>query len=82
MLHILTTHLPPPTIDINFGLPREIYYDNTYGSITVTNNNLYNTYHRKELEQLTDKDSKIFKGYFLLNPTDIANLSFRPSYFF
>ena len=71
-----------PTIDINFGLPREIYYDNTYGSITVTNNNLYNTYHRKELEQLTDKDSKIFKGYFLLNPTDIANLSFRPSYFF
>jgi len=71
-----------PSIDINFGLPREIYYDNTYGSITVTNNNLYNAYHRKELEQLTDKDSKIFKGYFLLNPTDIINLSFRPSYFF
>ena len=71
-----------PTIDINFGLPREIYYDNTYGSITVTNANLYETYHRKELEQLTDKDSKIFKGYFLLNPVDIANLSFRPSYFF
>ncbi len=71
-----------PTIDINFGLPREIYYDNTYGSITVTNANLYETYHRKELEQLTDKDSKIFKGYFLLNPTDIANLSFRPTYFF
>ena len=71
-----------PTIDINFGLPREIYYDNTYGSITITNNNLYNAYHRKELEQLTDKDSKIFKGYFLLNPTDIINLSFRPTYFF
>jgi hypothetical protein len=43
-----------PTIDINFGLPREIYYDNTYGSITITNANLYETYHRKELEQLTD----------------------------
>ena len=71
-----------PTIDINFGLPREIYWDSTYASITVTNNNLYNAYHRKELEQLTDKDSKIFKGYFLLNPVDIANLSFRPSYFF
>lgn len=71
-----------PTIDINFGLPREIYYDNTFQTITITNNNLYETYHRKELEQLTDKDSKIFKGYFLLNPTDIANLSFRPSYFF
>jgi len=71
-----------PTLDINFGLPREIYYDNTWSSITVTNNNLYLAYHRKELEQLTDKDSKIFKGYFLLNPTDILNLSFRPSYFF
>jgi hypothetical protein len=71
-----------PTIDINFGLPREIYYDNTYGSVTITNANLYETYHRKELEQLTDKDSKVFKGYFLLNPTDIANLSFQPSYFF
>ena len=71
-----------PSLDINFGLPKEIYYDSTYGSITVTNNNLYLAYHRKELEQLTDKDSKVFKGYFLLNPVDIANLSFRPSYFF
>ena len=71
-----------PTLDINFGLPKEIYYDSTWSSITVTNNNLYNAYHRKELEQLTDKDSKIFKGYFLLNPVDIANLSFRSSYFF
>ena len=71
-----------PTIDLNFGLPKEIYWDNTYASITITNANLYETYHRKELEQLTDKDSKIFKGYFLLNPVDIANLSFQPSYFF
>jgi len=71
-----------PTLDINFGLPKEIYYDNTWSSITVTNNNLYLAYHRKELEQLTDKDSKIFKGYFLLNPVDITSLSFRPSYFF
>jgi hypothetical protein len=71
-----------PVLDINFGLPREIYYDNTYGSVNVTNANLYNTYHRKQLEQITDKDSKIFKGYFLLNPVDIANLSFRSTYFF
>ena len=71
-----------PTIDINFGLPREIYWDNTYASITITNANLYNTYHRKELEQLTDKDSKIFTGYFLLNPVDIIDLSFRKLYFF
>jgi hypothetical protein len=71
-----------PTIDLNFGLPKEIYWDNTYGSITVTDANLYKVYHQKELEQLTDKDSKIFKGSFLLNPVDIANLSFRSSYWF
>jgi len=71
-----------PTIDLNFGLPREIYWDNTYASITVTDANLYKVYHQKELEQLTDKDSKVFKGYFLLNPVDIANLSFRSSYWF
>jgi len=71
-----------PTIDINFGLPEEIYYDNTYGTITMSDNNLYNVYHKKELEQLTDKDSKIFKGYFLLDPVDIMNLSFRASYWF
>jgi hypothetical protein len=71
-----------PALDINFGLPKEIYYDSTYGNITITDANLYNLYHRNELEQITNKDSKIFKGYFLLNPVDIANLSFRSSYWF
>jgi len=70
------------TLDLNFGLVREIYYDNTYGTITITDNGLYNQYHKRELEQLTDKDSKIFKGYFLLNPVDMINLSFQDKYWF
>ena len=71
-----------PTEDINFGLPKEIYWDNTYGTITVTNNNLYNKYHRTELEEQTNKDSKMVTGWFLLNPTDVYNLDFKAQYFF
>jgi len=79
-------HLYPdpfnPTIDINFGLPREIYYDNTFYPIALTDNNLYNSLHRKEVEEITDADSKIVKGMFYLTPLDISNLSFRPQYYF
>jgi len=71
-----------PTEDINFGLPKEIYWDNTYGTITVTNNSLYNKYHRTELEEQTNKDSKMVTAWFLLNPTDIYNLDFKAQYFF
>ncbi len=71
-----------PTEDIGFGLPKEIYWDSTFGTITVSNNNLYNKYHRKELEEQTDKDSRLVTGYFLLNPTDIYNLDFKKQYFF
>lgn len=71
-----------PTEDINFGLPKEIYWDATFNTITVTNNNLYNKYHKKELEEQTDKDSKLVTAWFLLNPTDIYNLDFKVQYFF
>jgi hypothetical protein len=71
-----------PTEDLNFGLPYEIYYDNTYNDINVTNKNLYNRFHKKQLEEITDKDSKVVKGRFYLTPQDIAQLSFREQYFF
>jgi len=71
-----------PTFDVNFGLPQEIYYDDTFNTITLTDANLYNVYHRKQLEEVIDKDSKIVKGMFYLTPNDISNLSFRPQYWF
>lgn len=71
-----------PTEDINWGLPKEIYWDATFGTITLTDNNLYNKYHKKELEENTDKDSKLVTAYFLLNPVDIYNLDFKVQYFF
>ena len=71
-----------PTVDLNFGLPYEIYYDSTYYPITVTNNNLYNEFHKKQVDEITDKDSKVVKGRFYLTPLDISTLSFKKQYFF
>ena len=71
-----------PTIDINFGLTKEVYYDDTYSTITWTNNNLYNKYYKKFIEEITDVNSKIVKGWFYLRPSDIRNLSFRNQYYF
>jgi hypothetical protein len=67
-----------PTIDLNFGVPRQVYYT----PIKYTANNLYNKYYRDYIEQISDKDSKLFTGYFLINEFDIQNLDFRDTFFF
>lgn len=68
-----------PSLDINFGLPYELYYQsNGYtGTLQVTNANLYNLYHRNYINEVTDKDSKVMTGMFYLEPTDINTLDFR-----
>jgi len=71
-----------PTEDIGFGLTREIYWDDHAGAITFSNNNLFNKYHRKFIEEITDKDSKVIKGWFYLTSSDIRALSFRKLYWF
>ncbi|MAG28229.1 hypothetical protein CMI47_22115 [Candidatus Pacearchaeota archaeon] len=71
-----------PTVDINFGLTQEIYWDNTYETITWNNNNLYNKYYKKFIEEITDVNSKVVKGWFYLRPGDIRSLSFRSQYYF
>ena len=71
-----------PTLDINFGLAKRIYYDNTFNPITLTNNNLFNKYHLPALKQIANRDSKLISGHFYLKPSDIQNLSFRYTYYF
>lgn len=71
-----------PTFDNNFDLPQEIYYDSSFHTITLTDDNLYNRYHKKGIDEITDKDSKLVTGYFYLTPLDIATLDFRKQYFF
>jgi len=62
-----------PLFDLSFGKPREVYYNTTI----YTDNNLYNIYHKKFIEEITDKDSKILTAYFRLTPQDINELDFR-----
>ena len=64
-----------PTLTINWDTPREIYY--TYQQPTYTDNNLYNRFYSRMLNQFTDKDSKIEKRYYNLNAYDIKNFDFR-----
>lgn len=68
-----------PTLDINFGLVLELYYQSNgfTGTLQVTNANLYNLYHRNYINEVTDKDSKVMTALFYLEPTDINTLDFR-----
>lgn len=67
-----------PTIDLNFEVPRQVFYSLT----NYTLNNLYNKYWKDYIEQIADKDSKLFVGYFLVNEWDIQELDFRNTFFF
>lgn len=69
-----------PTFDINFNTPKKINYKNGF-STTQTSNNIYNVYHKKGIEEITNKDSKLVEFYVKLNEVEINNLSFRNSYF-
>ena len=72
-----------PTEDLGLGLTKEIYWANIFNNvISFTNNNLYNKYYRKFIEEITDQNSKIVVGYFNLDASDIANIDFRKQYFF
>jgi hypothetical protein len=61
-----------PTNDINFGAPKEIYFDAT----TYPTTNLFNAYYSDYMAEITDKNSKLLTCYVLLNSLDIQNLDF------
>jgi len=70
------------TLDLNFGLVNEVYYDDTTQAINVTNNNLYNLYHKKFIDEITSRDSNIVTAYVYLTPSDYKQWDFRKLYFF
>jgi hypothetical protein len=61
-----------PTIDINFGVPKELQFPAT----TYPTNNLFNTYHLPYLLEITDMESKLLSCKMYLNTLDIYNLDF------
>jgi hypothetical protein len=68
-----------PTLDINFGLSFEYYYqgNGATGPLTFTNNNLFKAYHERQFLEIASKDSKLITAMFLLTPLDIHQLDFR-----
>ena len=69
------------TLDINFGLVKEVYYDDNVAPIAVTNNNLYNVYYKNMMEGILDPNGKTFEGMFHLTPSDIYSFSFRDLFY-
>ena len=73
-----------PTFDLNWFVPKQLYYDFSYGNkytLNYSNNNIYNIYWKKHIEEITDKNSKILECNLALRPYDYYELSFRKSYY-
>ena len=73
-----------PTFDLNWYSPKQLYYDLSYGDkyvMNYSNNNCYNVYWKKYIEEITDKNSKILECNLALRPYDYNELSFRKNYY-
>jgi hypothetical protein len=66
--------------DLCFDTPQELYYTFPNGTINVTNQGLYNKFHKRGLEEVNNKNSKMLECYVNLTPFDVHNLSLRPIY--
>ena len=62
-----------PANDIQFGVPRELYFTLVSGAVNVTQ---FNVYWSPYMAEITDKDSKLMTCYMKLDSTDIFNLDF------
>jgi len=73
-----------PTFDLNWFVPKQLYYDFSYGNkfdLSYSNNNCYNIYWKKYIEEITDKNSKILECNLALRPHDYQELNFRKNYY-
>ena len=62
-----------PNADINFGVPRQLYFELAAGNLS---NNLFNAYYSPYFAEITDKDSRVLIAKVKLTETDIYNLDF------
>ena len=67
------------SFDLNFGMVQKAYVPVGFA---YSNDNLVNKYYYKYISEISDKNSKIFKGYFRITPNDWINISFADNYFF
>ena len=71
-----------PTVDINWGVPAEIFWQPVFDDITYTNNNLFNKYWKDFITEIIHPSSRIVRAKFKLNPMDIFTLNFRNLFYF
>ena len=62
-----------PGNDIQFGVPKELFFVLATGAINITQ---FNVYYSAYMAEITDKDSKLLTATFHLTRMDIAQLSF------
>lgn len=62
-----------PNADINFGVPKELFFTLVSGNLS---NNLFNTYYSSYMAEITDKDSRLLQCMVKLSEVDIYNLDF------
>lgn len=68
-----------PTVDLNFGTPKEVYYN--FINASFTDNNAFNRFHSNPLNNITNRDSKFVTKYLWLTSLDINKFSFRHRWF-
>ena len=71
-----------PTVDLNWGLTKEVYYNGNYATVNGTIAGLVNRYYYNYIREISNENSKIVTAYFNLNAVDINELSFKKQYFF
>jgi hypothetical protein len=78
----LTLHVDDPvapTLDLLYGIP---FTTGLPASVVYSDNNSYNAFWSRYINEITDINSKIVTGYFNITPADFERLSFRDTYFF
>jgi len=62
-----------PTFSVLFGPPRAVYY-RTFGTLAITDNDLYSAYYQNELVNQVSANAKLITCYVYLTPLEINNL--------
>jgi len=65
---------PVPNNDLNFGIPKELFFNPSTGVLNV---NQFNVYYSSYMAEITNKDSRLLTVNLHLNNIDIYNLSFK-----
>lgn len=63
-----------PTLDLLFGRPQQLYWENQSIDTNYSDESLYDFYYKNAVEEAIDKNNRLLTAYFLLDETDISTL--------